>query len=87
MKPKVKKRKTKLEIAVETLSKALKKDKELRHSYEANISMAFIETYRKYKITKGKSRLSNDDIKFISDVAADNFLNQFTGVLKFPAGR
>jgi len=55
--------------------KELKEDKELYYGYQANIAMAFMDTYRYYKKNNNKKYINNNDLHIISNDAAKKFLN------------
>ena len=59
-----------LEVAVATLSKALRNDKDLFYCYQANIAMAFKDEYHR----KRKNYMNNKDIHDVANDAAKNFL-------------
>jgi len=65
--------KTKLEKAVKTLCKELRKDPDYFRSYQANIAMQFKDEYSRKR--KNKKYLNNDDIHEIANDAATSFLN------------
>ena len=57
--------------AVEKLQKALNKDKDYYHSWQANIAMAFYDEYRR----RPKKYINRQELLEISNNAAKNFLN------------
>lgn len=67
--------KMKLKKAVKTLSKSLRKDKDLYYAYQSNIAMQFKDEYSKKRKRKNYDYLNNDDIHDIANDAAKNFLN------------
>lgn len=52
----------------------LKKDKEMRHTFAANIAMAYIDAEVEYKKETGKKYLNSSDKHGIANNAAENFL-------------
>ena len=65
----------------------LKKDKELRYAWKANIAMAFSDRVHQYKREKKKKVLSNQDIHIASNEAAEYFLQLLCDEIKYPKGR
>lgn len=65
----------------------IKKDKELRQAWKANIAMAFVDKYHSYKRRSKKSALSAYDIAWVADEAADHFLALLLDEYKTPKGR
>lgn len=74
-------------IAVNRFIKTLKKDKELRHAFHANIAMAFYDNYHWHKKKTGKKVMSNKDIHTIGNNGAEYFLKLLCDEMKVPAGR
>ena len=74
-------------FAVSRFIKALKKDKELRHAFHANIAMAFYDNYYWYKKKTGKKVVSSEDIHAIGNKGAEYFLQLLCDEIKTPAGR
>ena len=72
---KKKKKKSKLQYAVEHLSKAIKNDPSYRISWEANIAVSFQDEVYRFKKKNNKNTLSQKDIHQISNDAAKNFLD------------
>ena len=62
---------TKLKQAVETLVEALKTDEDYRRSWKDGMAMAFHDTY----YSKGKSKLSGQELHDVFNEASNNFLN------------
>lgn len=77
----------KTEDAVNHLVKEFKKDKEYREVWEANIAMAYIESYADYKNKTKKKSLSHEDNHIIATKAAEYFLKQLCNEIKYPKGR
>ena len=73
--------------AIKQITTKLKKDKNYRESWSANIAMAFKDNYRQYKSKTGKKALSFEDIHEISNNAAEYFLQLLCGEIKYPEGR
>ena len=69
------------------LVKALKKDKGYRESWKANIAMAYSDTLDAYKRKNNKKHLNANDMHIIANKAAEYFLKQLCGELKYPKGR
>jgi len=67
--------KTKLSKAVKTLSKELKKDKDLYYAYQANIAMQFKDEYSRRRKEKNYDYINNEDIHKIANDAAKSFLD------------
>jgi hypothetical protein len=74
-------------LTVRNFTKLLKKDKELRQAYHANIAMAFYDNYHWYKKKTGKKVMSNKDIHAIGNNGAEYFLKLLCDEMKTPAGR
>jgi hypothetical protein len=72
---------------IDHLTLALKKDKALRNAWSANVAMAFSDNYHQFKTETGKKIVSNADIHRISNKAAEHFLKQLCGQIKYPKGR
>ncbi len=62
--------------AIETLRKALDKDKEYRFSWQSSIAMAFVDEFdRRIKIDKSiNDKIASLNINEIANKAADKFL-------------
>ena len=67
-------KKTKIEKAVKTLSKALRNDSELFYAYQANIAMQFKDQYAVKRKEKGYSYMNTDDVHEVANDAAKSFL-------------
>jgi len=65
--------KTKFLNAVKTVTNEIKNDAELKQSYKSNIAMAFKDEYDRAK--SKKNYLNQNDIRKISNDAAEYFLN------------
>lgn len=65
----------------------LKKDKDLREAWQANISMSIMDKYRTYKKRSKKSALSTWDMCWVAEEAADHFLKLLLDEYKMPKGR
>lgn len=65
----------------------IKKDKELRNAWQANIAMAFVDKYHAYKKRSKKQSLSSWDICWVADEAADHFLKLLLDEYKIPKRR
>ena len=63
---------------VDTLCKALRKDKELYYAYQSNIAMAFVDEFARY--AKIRDYVDNNAVHLIANEAAKNFLNLFIEV-------
>lgn len=74
-------------VAVNRFIKTLKKDKELRHAFHANIAMAFYDNYCWHKKKTGKKVMSDRDVRTIGDNGAEYFLQLLCDEIKCPAGR
>ena len=73
--------KTKLEKAIKTLTKALKKDKDYRRGWTANIAMAQLDAEHNFRVNyKFPKRhpstlyLNREDKHTIANTAAENFI-------------
>jgi purine nucleoside phosphorylase len=62
-------------VITDSLFKALREDPELYYAYQANIAMAFVDTYHNYKKKMDKASLNYEDIHTIANEAAQYFLN------------
>jgi len=82
-----KKKNTKLSESIKTLTRALKKDKDYRRSWSANIAMAFNDNLAQYKKKTGKKVLSRADIYIVANNAAEYFLQSLCNEIKYPKGR
>ena len=67
--------KTKLEKAVKTLRKGLKKDPDLYYAYQANIAMQFKDEYSRTRKDKMHGYINNEDVHQIANKAAKAFLD------------
>lgn len=67
-------KKTKLQKAVKTLRKALKKDPEFFYAYQANIAVQFMDEYNRVLRKKYFGYINKEDIHEISNNAAKSFL-------------
>ena len=65
---------------------ALKRDKEYWHTWKANIAMAFYDEYRR-AARKKKCNMSMSDLHLAANNAAEYFLKQLCGKIKYPKGR
>jgi hypothetical protein len=65
----------------------IKKDKEVRQAYVANIAMAFYDEHARYKKKTGKKSLSKHDIITVANTAAENFMRLLCDEIKAPKGR
>jgi Tfp pilus assembly protein PilF len=79
--------KTKVEEALEVVTKALKKDKKYRESWRASIAMAYYDAENDFKRKNGKRILSNQDKHVVSNNAAELFLSWLCDEIKIPEGR
>lgn len=77
----------KKESPIKNLVKALKKDKEYREAWKANIAMSFKDNYSWHKDTTGKRSMSKDDIHVIANRSAEYFLQLLCNEIKYPKGR
>ena len=68
--------KSELQVAMEVLVKHLKEDEGYRHSWVANIAVAFQDEFELERKKKGDLRY--DDIHAISNKAADKFITLLT---------
>ncbi len=73
--------------AVNHLIKEFKKDKEYREVWEANVAMAYMDSYGNYKNKTGKKSMSNEDLHAIATNASKYFLMQLCNEIKYPKGR
>ena len=73
--------------ALKELTKVLKKDKEYRYAWLANIAMAFKDGVRQYKKEKNKKVLSEVDIHMVANRAAEYFIKLLCDEIKYPKGR
>lgn len=71
----IKTKKMNIAKATKVLTDAIKKDKELKYGYKANIAMAFKDEYARK--SREKNHLNKEDIHEIANQAADNFLDQW----------
>ena len=65
-------------LAVRWLTWQLRKDKGLWISYQANIAMAFQDEFNRFMGRYGRNE-AVDNIHSISNAAATNFMNLWTG--------
>ena len=72
---------------MEELTRNLKKDKEFRRAWSANIAMAYIDNENWYKKKTGKKTLNWDDRHAIANNAAEYFLDLLCDEIKTPKGR
>lgn len=70
--------------AIKHLTKQLKKDKDYRYSWQANIAMAFKDNWYWYKRKTGKKVMNIQDRHVIANEAADYFLKSLCNELKSP---
>jgi glutathionylspermidine synthase len=68
-------KKTKIQKAVKTFSKALSKDTDFFNAYQANIAMQFKDLYSRYRRGKEYGYINNADVHKIANEAAASFLN------------
>lgn len=61
--------------AVKTLSKALRKDKDLYYGYQANIAMSFKDEYYRQLKKKDYRYMNGENIHNVANEAAKSFLN------------
>ena len=61
---------------IEKLQKALREDKGYFNAWQANIAMAFSDSYNSYKYINGKTYINSTDLHIISNNAAKYFLDQ-----------
>lgn len=73
--------------AMKILTDTLKKDKEYRETWAANITMSFYDHYRRFKNKSGKQKLSNQDVHKVATDAAEYFIKLLCDELEFPEGR
>jgi len=60
---------------IKKLKKQLKINTELYYGYQANIAMSFVDACDNFKRKNNKKTLSNQDIHYVANEAAKNFLN------------
>ena len=60
---------------IKKLRKALAEDKELYYAYQANIAMAFMDTYDQAIMKKGGKYLNRAERHEVANDAAKHFLN------------
>jgi len=65
----------KLQKAVKTFRKGLKKNSDFYLAYQANIAMQFIDEYSRKRKEKNYDYMNNQDIHEIANTAARAFLN------------
>jgi hypothetical protein len=65
----------KIEKAVKTLCKALRKDPKLFYAYQSGIAVQFQDEYSRRRKEKDYLYMNNEDIHQISNDAATAFLN------------
>ena len=73
---------TKLQKAINTVTKALKNDSGYRIAWQANIAMAFYDTYRQQNGRTGRVKVHK-----IANEAADHFLKLLCNEYKYTPGR
>lgn len=73
--------------AIKEVTHKLKKDKGYREAWSANIAMAFKDNYRQHQKKTGKKVLSLEDIRVVSNNAAEYFLQLLCDEIKYPEGR
>jgi len=76
------KKKTQMDKAIGTLTRALKKDEGYRIGWKANIAMAFVDTYRQQKGRTGYAKVHK-----IANEAAEHFLKLLCDEYHYPEGR
>lgn len=69
------------------LVKNLKKDKQLRETWQANIAMAYMDNWSWHAKKTGKTVMNREDRHIISNNAADYFLKLLCDEIKCPGGR
>lgn len=67
--------KSKLQKAVKTFRKGLKKDSDFYLAYQANIAMQFKDEYSRKRKEKNYDYMNNEDIHIIANNAARSFLD------------
>lgn len=67
---------------IKELTDNLKKDKEMREAWKANISMAYKDNWAQYAKRKGKIRMNSSDRHIIANNAAEYFLALLCGELE-----
>lgn len=72
---------------MQELTKNLKKDKQLREAWKANIAMAYKDNWDWYAKRTGKTVMNRQDRHNIANEAAEYFLKLICDELKYPAGR
>jgi len=76
------KNKTQMEKAINTLTRALRKDPGFRIGWKANIAMAFVDTYGQQKGRTGRVKVHK-----IANDAAEHFLKLLCNEYEYPEGR
>lgn len=69
------------------LAKELKKHKDYRETWQANIAMAYFDAHAAHVRKTGKKQMSQKDILTIANNAADYFLRLLCDEIKYPEGR
>ena len=73
--------------ALNHITDLLKKDKDYRRSWSANIAMAYIDNEHWYKRKTGKKTLNRKDKHIIANNASEYFLQLLCDEIKYPEGR
>lgn len=73
--------------AVKKLSSDLKRDKEFRATYHANIAMCFMDEFAKWERKHPKTAVPYKVIREVANNGATLFLEMFCGEIKYPEGR
>ena len=72
--------------AINNFVKILKKDKEWREAFKANIAMAFYDNYYWHKKKTGKRAMSSHDVHAIGNNGAEYFLKLLCDEIKIAKG-
>lgn len=83
----IEKKKPDYKSAMDIIMSKLRKDKEWREAWKAQLTMCFYDSHKSYKQRTGKTSLSNEDIRLIGSEAAEFFLQTLADELKVPEGR
>lgn len=75
-----------LKSALAVVTANLKKDKEYRESWKANIAMAFKDRVAKHK-NDNPGDVIEMDVHEVANDAAENFLQLLCDEIKYPEGR
>lgn len=67
---------------IKELTDNLKKDKEMREAWKANIAMAYKDNWAQYAKRKGKTTMNSEDRHIIANNAAEYFLDLLCGELE-----